>query len=978
MIQRKFLCRDIKAAENAVGDIRDIISGTPHKKALITFYEVGFSPQDIESLTAQLKDCGSRVVTAGLSIAMVAELMPEGVGILLNLILTEEADIEVVTIPCLPGEEEEAALKLRERLEAHPDAKVVELFESNMEIYTTKFMEKAMDGHEDVVLFGTATLRNLPKKISTEEGAQVIKTEEDVSLLPDEFVVGDGILMDGFVAIIFSGDRLNVNANYALGWSPIGRQMELELGERALKGETIIKKINSRPATDIYKEYLGVYVDEYFISNICEFPLIVERDGISICMVPLDCGRDGELYFMTNLSEGEKIRFSYASHDEVLYSSYNSLIDMDDFQPEAIFLTLCGNRVNFLKQDARLEWEGFAKSVPGFALMHGACELFYHEGKGGILNSAHLAIGLREGEPKTAGKKIEHTEVESLRHGRIMPLSDRMSVFLRKTTSELQDMANEARDANNAKSAFLSHMSHEIRTPINAILGMDEMILREGGEPEIIEYAEDIRSAGNNLLGIVNDVLDFSKIEAGKMNIIPVEYELTSVINDMYNVVWLRAENKGLSVELAIDPDIPAVLFGDETRIKQIITNLLTNAVKYTEKGTVTLKMEKLPSDAVEDRKVLKLSCPGEKECEKTVRLRVKVIDTGIGIRPEDLANLFEEYARAEEKRNRKIEGTGLGLNITRELLELMGSKLSVESVYGEGSVFGFEIVQGIVDEEPVGTLNGRYSKAGKKQYRSRFTAEDACILVVDDTRVNLDVIRNLLKKTKMRIETAGSGKEALELVRRNTYDLIFLDHLMPEMDGPETLQRMKELKDNLSQAAPVIALTANALSGAREEYLKAGFTDYLSKPVNSKRLEDLLFCYLPPEKVRTVESVDGAKASAVSSLLPDWVLENKEIDTTEGLKNCSTEEAYLIVLDTFFEVISENADEIEDYYRKEDWKNYVIKVHGLKSSAKTIGAMALSEQAAKLEKAGLENDIATIKRDTEALLLRYRSLPEG
>lgn len=978
MIQKKFLCRDIGAAKDSIPEIKRILTETPYKAAVLTFYETGLTKQEVEGFVEDIKEIGADdLKIAGISIAVIAELAPEGTGILINLILTEEADIEVVTLPCEPGGEEEAAAKLRGRLDDKSDAKVVELFVSNMELFTTRFIEKSMEGHEDAVLFGTATIRNLPTKLSVENGEQVIEKEEDVSQLRDELIVGDSILQDGFVAVIFSGENLHVQANYALGWSPIGRRLRPELGERALKGETVITKLNSNTAVDIYREYLGVYPDSYFISNICEFPFIVERDGISICLIPIDCGRDGELYFMMNVHDGEDLRFSFASHDEVMAASWDSLCTMERFQPDALFLTLCGNRLNFLKEDAHLEWDGFKKASPDLALMHGACELFYHEGKGGILNSAHLAIGMREGEPKDDDREYHHRDIESLRHGRNIPLSDRMSAFLRKTTSELQEVATKAKDASNSKSAFLSHMSHEIRTPINAILGMDEMILRESGEEDILHYAEDIRSAGNNLLGIVNDVLDFSKIEAGKINIIPVEYDPASVINDLYNVVWLRAENKGLSVKLDIDPSIPSMLYGDETRVKQIITNLLTNAVKYTESGTITLTMRRLTEVGPQDREAMALSCPGEQCPENAVRLRVTVKDTGIGIRPEDMERLFNEYERVEERRNRTIEGTGLGLNITRELLELMGSRLFVESTYGEGSEFGFELVQGVLKDDPIGEYDRKFRNTGKRQYHVRFTAEDAHILVVDDNRVNLDVIRNLLKKTRIAIDTAESGEKALELVRENAYDVIFLDHLMKGMDGPETLKKMKEMEDNLSQATPVIALTANAMSGAREEYMRAGFKDYLSKPINSKKLEDMLFNYISPEKVRTVSDEDDKRKRDLSSLLPTWLVKSNVIDAAEGLKNCSTEDVYMIVLETFREVIGENADEIEDYYQKEDWENYTVKVHALKSSAKTIGAMAVSEQAALLEKAGSEGDIVTIQRDTHKLLDDYRSLLE-
>ena len=837
MVQKKYLCKDYQSAVESVDEIRGILSDVSHKSALVTFYEKGFSRQEIDSFVCLLNECGHpELSVAGISLIMIADMMPEGVGMLINLILTDEADIEVVSIPCKPGEEPEAAARLKNRLDSLDNVRAVELFVSNMALSTTQFMVHAMEGHEDAVLFGTSTIRNLPVSLSIEETENNVEIEQiALDMVKDEFIVGDTILSDGFVAVIFSGETLKVQADYALGWNPIGRELSLEFGDNASKGETVITAINGLPAVDIYREYLGVYPDSYLISNVCEFPFIVERDGISICLIPIDCGKNGELYFMMTLEKEEKLRFSFASHDEVLGASRRSLEHMEQFSPQALFLIPCGNRINFLKQDAHLEWDGFAKIVPDRALMHGACELYYHNKKGGILNSAHLAIGMREGDDAVQEKINDNPTVESLRHGRTLSLSDRMSVFLSRITTELLDMAVEARDANNAKSAFLSHMSHEIRTPINAILGMNEMILQDSKEDDTLEYASSIRSAGNNLLSIVNDVLDFSKIEAGKMSIIPVEYEPASVINDLYNVVRLRAADKGLKFIIDIDPDIPSVLMGDDTRIKQVVTNLLTNAVKYTDNGSVTFSIKKTGSG------------------EKSVNLKVSVKDTGIGIRPEDMEMLFDEYKRFDEKRNRTVEGTGLGLSITTELLELMESRLIVDSTYGEGSEFSFEIEQGVINDTPVGDISGRFNKSAVRKYRVRFTAEDAHILVVDDSKVNISVITNLLKKTRINIDTAVSGEEAIRLVQENTYDLIFLDHLMPKMDGTETLKKMNGLENNMSAAAPVICLTANAISTARDDYIKEGFRDYLPKPVSLKDLEDMLFYYIPPEKIRTV-----------------------------------------------------------------------------------------------------------------------------
>lgn len=857
MIQKKFLCKDFQTAESTVAQIADVVGSTPHKSAVITIYEAGLTRREIDTLVASLHACGHpELQIAGISITLIAELLPEGTGVLYNLVMTESADIEVLRIPCAPGGEETAAAQLKRRLDTLGNAKAVELFTSNMELSVTTFIEKSMEGHDDTVLFGTSTLRNLTQRISVEEDEKTIEVEKvDEGLAREEMIIGGEVLPDGFVAIIFSGDKLKVQANYALGWKPIGRKFSVGLGENSPLGETVIKEINGMPAVDIYHEYLGVYPDDYFVSNICEFPLVVERNGIDMCMIPLEHGKDGELYFMMKLRPGEQLRFTFGSHDEVLHAHRESLKKIELFQPEALFLTLCGNRISYLKEDAHLEWTGYAAAAPDYALMHGAGELFYYHGEGGILNSAHLSIGMREADLTSDGEVYEHPSLESLRRGHTLPLPDRMSTFLGKITSELIDVATQARDANKAKSAFLSHMSHEIRTPINAILGMDEMILKESKEQGIIEYADSIRSAGDNLLGIVNDVLDFSKIEAGKMNLVPTEYEILTAVKNMYNIVRLRAESKGLKIVLDIDPQVPSVLYGDFVRLNQVVTNLLTNAVKYTEEGTVTFSIKVLSTDAETDyADAYRKACPDEARPKKAVRLRIAVKDTGIGIRKEDMEALFTEFERFDEKRNVSVEGTGLGLSITKSFLDLMGSRLSVESTYGEGSEFSFEVIQGVINAEPFGSLDERLQKpVVQKKKQLRFTAEDARILVVDDTPINLLVMAKLLKHTKIKVDAVKTGEDALRLVKEHAYDVIFLDHKMPNMDGPETLHQMKELPDNLSAETPVISLTANALSNAREEYIRAGYKDYLAKPIRPNELEDMLFYYIPSEKIRTL-----------------------------------------------------------------------------------------------------------------------------
>ncbi|MCR5107526.1 MAG: response regulator [Lachnospiraceae bacterium] len=522
--------------------------------------------------------------------------------------------------------------------------------------------------------------------------------------------------------------------------------------------------------------------------------------------------------------------------------------------------------------------------------------------------------------------------------------------------------------ASEAKSAFLSNMSHEIRTPINAVLGMNEMILRESDDDNVLAYSASIRTAGNTLLGLVNDILDFSKIEAGKMDIIPVDYDLSSVLNDLVNMVQVRADDKGLLLKLNFNPDTPKLLHGDEIRLKQIITNILTNAVKYTEKGSVTfsLDFERIPAD------------------DGNVLLKVSVTDTGIGIKQEDMEKLFSKFERIEESRNRNIEGTGLGMNITTSLLSMMDSHLDVKSVYGEGSVFSFCLKQQVMTWDKLGDYEEayRYSLSQREKYEAKFCAPSAIVLMIDDNPMNLMVFKSLLKRTKIQVDMTENGDNGLSLTSEKKYDIIFLDHMMPGKDGIEILHELRLQKNNPNIDTPAICLTANAISGAREKYIEAGFDDYLTKPIDSAKLEEMIMNYLPKEKIREAGSeedfsiTDDAKDKEIPEIL-EPLLGQELLDISQGIENSGDSESYLPLLKMFYDTIDRNAHEIEELYSSKNLKDYTIKVHALKSSARLIGAADLSEKAQLLEDAGKSDDTEYIQNNHEAFMTEFLSFKD-
>ena len=507
--------------------------------------------------------------------------------------------------------------------------------------------------------------------------------------------------------------------------------------------------------------------------------------------------------------------------------------------------------------------------------------------------------------------------------------------------------------ANKAKSDFLADMSHEIRTPINAVLGMNEMILRESKDEQILEYSSNIKSAGNTLLSIINNILDFSKIEDGKMTLVPVEFDSSELITNLVNTISERARAKGLEFITDIDESVPSRLYGDDVRISQIVMNLLTNAVKYTESGSVTLRVR---NNGITDG---------------NAKLRFEVEDTGIGIKDEDLGKLFESFKRIEEKRNRHIEGTGLGISIVCKLLAMMDSKLHVESQYAIGSTFGFDLKLRVIDPEPVGKYDEKRKSVLSTEGETHIYAPKAKILVTDDNGMNLKVAINFMKIFGITPVTCSSGKETIDLMRTGKFDIVFLDHMMPVMDGMETLKVLKD--ENLLNGTVVIALTANAVVGAETQYLNAGFDGYLSKPVTVNDIEKTLKKFLPADVIESGAS--DASGSKTSKLSMDK-LRTLGLNVDAALVyTCNDEDFYMELLSDYAKSASDKCHDLSSYLENGDLKNYEILVHSLKSASKTVGADDVSEQAKALEEASRNKDVDFVNEHHKAFVESFTEL---
>lgn len=521
---------------------------------------------------------------------------------------------------------------------------------------------------------------------------------------------------------------------------------------------------------------------------------------------------------------------------------------------------------------------------------------------------------------------------------------------VKKANEDLKDSELKAENANHAKSDFLSNMSHEIRTPINAILGMNEMILRECKDKKILEYASAVQTSSNALLSLVNDVLDLSKIESGKLEINEEEYKLQDLILNSYGMVAERLEKKGLRSSIFCNEKLPQGLIGDFSHLRQILINFLTNACKYTDKGNVDFFI--LGSVTNNEAKII-----------------FSVKDTGIGIKEENLSKMFSKFERFDLQRNRNIEGTGLGLSISKQLCDLMGGKIEVKSEYGKGSEFILTIPQKIFDSTPVGEVSPKNNKKDREinVYHQSFEAPDVNVLAVDDVELNLIVFENLLKETKMKIDLVESGNAAIEKASKKHYDIIFMDYMMPELDGIQTLQKLRSI-DTPNNNTPVIVLTADALAGVREKYIRAGFIDYISKPIDGSNLEKILVRYLPQQKVFLKNGKEdipcGEKISRLKNML-------QEFDYETALSYCDESEEFCI------EIISEystnnHADEIKTFFEECEWESYRQRLHSLKSTSRTVGLTVLAEEFKIQEAAVKKCELDFARKNHKHLMNHY------
>ena len=539
---------------------------------------------------------------------------------------------------------------------------------------------------------------------------------------------------------------------------------------------------------------------------------------------------------------------------------------------------------------------------------------------------------------------------------------------------EMEEKNEIAREALEAKSNFLANMSHEIRTPMNAIYGMAELLEERDFSRKEKEYIATIKRSSENLLSIINEILDFSKVDSGKMRIASEPYQFNGMIQDVITIIEFRMKDKLIQLECNISGDIPRELIGDEVRIKQILINILNNAVKFTNQGTITLTIKwRGGNDTVDQGEGLGVLC-------------ISVKDTGIGISEDDLAKLFTAFGQINTKKNRNVEGTGLGLAICKELTDAMGGVIRVDSVLKQGSTFYVELPQKVADAAPCNfTRDEDTIYMPTKDFKIDFIAPMARVLIVDDNKVNRQVAWEMMKLFGFEAALAESGEEAIDRVKKHlvTYDLIFMDHMMPFMDGVEATQMIRQLPGEYAQKVPIIALTANAINGVEQQFIDAGMNDYIAKPVKIVELQKILQKWLPKHKqypmgtsLEEIENISQKQAEKDwKRMSPDMILEQLDgVDTETGIKNCAgSQSAYFEVLQTF--AASNLANVLNTYFEKEDLENYSVTAHSIKGACRNIGAHDIADKAYSLERAAKRGDISFVWDHHEEMVEEYTAM---
>lgn len=537
----------------------------------------------------------------------------------------------------------------------------------------------------------------------------------------------------------------------------------------------------------------------------------------------------------------------------------------------------------------------------------------------------------------------------------VTDLSERM-----KIVQELEEAVKDAQEANEAKSMFLANMSHEIRTPMNAIIGFSELLLKMDISDEAREQVEDIKCSAHNLLAIINDILDISKIESGKMELVLGKYYTSGLLKDVSLIINSQAKQKGLEFNMKVDPGLPNRLYGDKVRLRGILVNILNNAVKYTKKGSVNFEVSVISRTS------------------KLVRLEFKVSDTGVGIRPEDQKNLFKNFERLERKVHYGVEGSGLGLAIANGYVTLMGGEIKVSSVYGKGSVFTVIVEQEIIDPNPMDEnhFSGERQSENALGEMQIFGVQ---VLVVDDNMVNLRVASRIMASYGFQVDTASSGMEAIELCLKKKYKLVFMDQMMPEMNGVEAMQKIRAMNQYYAHGgeSKIIVLTADAISGARQSLMERGFDEYLGKPMNLKQMERLFVRFLPPETIcfrKEEESQEDRKGQEKDKDYLKEIL--APVDIEKGIANCGGDISdYLKVLKITYDYGEKQLEELENMEKNQKYEDYTIKIHSIKSTALNMGAVKVSEMAKAQEMAGREGNYSYIDEHMELFLIEYRTL---